>query len=125
MKDVRPAMTDAELVTELQRLRKQPERSRCEEMRIETRPRRTCLPRVRIPSIRRQLAASQPDVDLPGPPLPSPSAPPNGMNVAHAPADREVAMIAGGWIWFLPLPWEWRTALSNALPCEFGGTQCY
>ncbi|PBI89358.1 hypothetical protein BKP42_57710 [Rhodococcus erythropolis] len=34
-------------------------------------------------------------------------------------------MIAGGWIWWLPLPWEWRTALSEVTPCELGGTQCY
>jgi hypothetical protein len=33
-------------------------------------------------------------------------------------------MITGGWIWFLPLPWEWRLALSKAIPCELGGTGC-
>lgn len=38
---------------------------------------------------------------------------------------RESEMIAGGWIWFLPLPWDWRIALSQAVPCELGGTQCH
>ncbi|MDJ0490936.1 hypothetical protein QNA24_31640 [Rhodococcus qingshengii] len=28
-------------------------------------------------------------------------------------------MIAGGWIWWLPLPWEWRIALSEVTPREF------
>ncbi|PBI83153.1 hypothetical protein BKP42_68260 [Rhodococcus erythropolis] len=27
-------------------------------------------------------------------------------------------MIAGGWIWSLPLPWEWRIALSEVTPCR-------
>lgn len=35
MKDVRRGMTNTELVTELKRLRKQPERSQCDQMRME------------------------------------------------------------------------------------------